>query len=426
MLPDQAVIDLVRGHERYAVDLLCELVACPSLSGQEGDVQLLLEKTLSQLGLQVERVYLHTEAMRDNPLFSPPCDPDDGRFSLIARHLPRQPQGRSVMFNGHVDVVPTGPAHFWRTPPFSPSVRGGRVYGRGAGDMKGGIVSAIVAYKALAEAGYTPAAPVFFNTVLEEENTGNGTLSSVLAGANADAVIIPEPQNEEMLLAHVGVFWMQIELSGKPMHASIASAGVNPIDVCMQIRAELKAIEAEWNAAGCRHPAFAGHSHPINFNLGKIQGGEWTSSLPCTCRMDVRVGLFPGRDVAQAKAEVEQRVRAVLQPYPSLELAVGYRGFHAPGCELDLESPPMRLLARSHARVHGREPRQAVSTAVCDARHFALMLGTPVTCYGPDNDSIHGIDESVSIASMMRVASVFALFMRDWCGLGRPDALKPQ
>lgn len=425
MLSDGVLVDLVHTQEAYAVDLLCRLVACPSLSGQEGDVQLLLEQTLSGLGLQVERVYLHTEAMQDSPLFSPPCDPDDGRFSLIARHLPQAPGGKSVMFNGHVDVVPTGPANLWHTPPFSPSVRDGRVYGRGASDMKGGIVSAIVAYKALRDAGYAPAAPVFFNTVLEEENTGNGTLSSVLAGANADAVIIPEPQNETMLSAHVGVFWMQIELSGKPMHASVASAGVNPIDVCMQIRAELKAIEAEWNAASCRHPAFAGHAHPINFNLGKIEGGEWTSSLPCTCRMDVRVGLFPGRDVAHAKAEVEQRVRAVLASYTTLSVEVSYRGFHAPGCELDLDSPPMRLLARSHARVHGREPQQVVSTAVCDARHFALMLGTPVTCYGPDNGSIHGIDESVSIASMMRVASVFALFMRDWCGFTRVPVTNP-
>lgn len=419
MLSNHAVLDAVNTHEGYAVDLLCELVACPSLSGQEGDVQLLIEKTLSQLGLQMERVYLHTETMQDNPLFSPPCDPDNGRFSLIARHLPQNPRGKSVMFNGHVDVVPTGPAHLWRTPPFSPSVRDGRVYGRGASDMKGGIVSAIVAYKALLDAGYEPAASVFFNTVLEEENTGNGTLSSILAGANADAVIIPEPQNETMLSAHVGVFWMQIELTGKPMHASIASAGVNPIDVCMQIRTELKAIEAQWNAATCRHPSFAEHAHPINFNLGKIQGGEWTSSLPCSCRMEVRIGMFPGRDVTEAKAEVEQRVRAVVESYPSLSLEVSYRGFHAPGCELDLESPPMRLLARSHAALHGREPQQLVSTAVCDARHFALMLGTPVTCYGPDNDGIHGIDESVSIASMMRVASVFALFMRDWCGLSQ-------
>jgi acetylornithine deacetylase len=257
--------------------------------------------------------------------------------------------------------------------------------------------------------------------VLEEENAGNGTLSSVLAGANADAVIIPEPQNETMLSAHVGVFWMQIGLCGKPMHASIASVGVNPIDVCMQIRTELKAIEAEWNAASHRHPAFADHAHPINFNLGKIQGGEWTSSLPCTCRMEVRIGIFPGRNVSEAKAEVERRIRAVVLPYSSLSAEVTYRGFHAPGCELDLGTPPMRLLAKSHAAIHGQEPLQLVSTAVCDARHFALMLGTPVTCYGPDSDSIHGIDESISIDSMMRVASVFAIFMRDWCGLSETE-----
>ena len=417
MLPNQAVVDAVLKQEAYAVQLLSELVACPSLSGQEGEVQLLVERTLAELGLEVERVPLDTESMQDNPMFSPPCDPDNGRFSLIAKHVPDVSVGNSVLFNGHVDVVPTGPHSMWSSPPFSPTVRNRRLYGRGSGDMKAGIVSAIIAYKALREAGYAPAAPVFFNTVLEEENTGNGTLSSVLAGANADAVIIPEPHNETMLAAHIGVFWMQIVLSGKPMHAMIASAGVNPIDVGILIRAELKAIEAEWNALSCRHPAYVDHAHPINFNLGKIQGGEWTSSLPCTCTMDVRIGVFPGRDMAQAKAEVEHRVRAVVEPYRSLALRVTFRGFHAPGCELDLATPPMRLLAKSHAAIHGVEPKQTVSTAVCDARHFALMLGTPVTCYGPDADSIHGIDESVSIDSMMRVTTVFAIFMRDWCGV---------
>lgn len=419
MLSNQAAIEAVREQETWAVKLLSELVACPSLSGQEGDVQTLVERTLRGLGLEIERVYLDTASMQGIPMFSPPCDPDNGRFSLIARHRPAAVGGKSLLFNGHVDVVPTGPAHMWSSPPFAPVVRGRRLYGRGAGDMKAGIVSAIAAYKALRDAGYAPAAPVSFNTVLEEENTGNGTLSSVLAGAGADAVIIPEPQNESMLSAHVGVFWMQIELHGKPMHAMAASAGVNPIDACMQIRAELKAVEAEWNASSCRHPAFAGHAHPLNFNLGRIEGGEWTSSLPCSCRMEVRVGVFPGRDISDAKAEVERRVRAIIEAYPTLNAEITYRGFHAPGCELDLDAPPMRLLARSHAAIHGAEPKQAASTGVCDARHFALMLGAPVTCYGPEADAIHGIDESVSIDSMMRVATVFAIFMRDWCGLSR-------
>jgi acetylornithine deacetylase len=130
MLSNQAVIDAVKKQEAHAVDLLCEMVGSPSLSGQEGPVQLLMERTLAELGLEIDRVYLHAETMQDNALFSPPCDPDDGRFSLIARHTPAMQQGRSVMFNGHVDVVPTGPAHLWRTPPFSPSVRDGRVSSR--------------------------------------------------------------------------------------------------------------------------------------------------------------------------------------------------------------------------------------------------------------------------------------------------------
>jgi acetylornithine deacetylase len=284
--------------------------------------------------------------------------------------------------------------------------------------MKSGIVCALVAFSALRSLGAQPAARVGFNAVLEEENTGNGTLASVMRKLAYDAVLIPEPFDESLMSAQVGVLWLSIVLTGSPAHVAYMASGVNPIEAAIAIHAGLKRLEAEWNLPENRHTAYSGHEHPINFNLGRIEGGEWNSSVPCMCRMGVRIGFFPGVSVESVQQSVEAAVRAALAALPNrLTVNFDYRGFQAPGCEFDLDHPAMRALAGAHEKINGVLPRRLAMTATTDARHFQMISGLPVTCYGPQAGSIHGVDEWVSIASMRRVATVMAQFMQDWCAL---------
>lgn len=417
-LSSQQIKEAIQAHELEMIDLLTKLVACPSFSGREQSAIAFMESTLTELGLQPDRIYLDSAQFQRAPLFSPPCDPDAGRYNLLAEHRPRKTVGKSVLFNGHVDIVPTGPEHLWSRLPLQAAVLDGHLYGRGAGDMKAGIICALIAFKSLRSLGVQPAAKVGFNVVLEEENTGNGTLTSVMHSLDYEAVIIPEPFNEALCSAQLGVLWVSIELTGRPAHAAYMSSGVNAIEAAIAIHAELKKLEAEWNRPENRHIAFTNHTHPINFNLGQIEGGEWNSSVPCMCRMGVRVGFFPGVEVEVVKKSVEDTVRAALAGLPnSLELTFDYRGFQAPGCEFDLDHPSMQALATAHEKINGIPPQRIALTATTDARHFRLLANLPVTCYGPQADNIHGIDESVSIVSMQRVAAVMAQFMQDWCGL---------
>lgn len=414
----QQIKQAIKALEPEMINLLTEFVACPSFSGREQSAIAFMETILTGLGLQTERIYLDSAQLQTVPLFSPPCDLGDGRYNLLAEYRPRKTVGKSLLFNGHVDIVPTGPEHLWSRPPLQATVEDGRLYGRGAGDMKAGIVCALIAFKGLRSLGMQPAARVGINVVLEEENTGNGTLASVMHSLEYDAVIIPEPFNETLISAQVGVLWVSIILTGRPAHAAYMSSGVNPIEAAIAIHAELKKLEAEWNRAENRHVAFSNHPHPINFNLGQIEGGEWNSSVPCTCRMGVRIGFYPGVTVEAVKHSVEDTVRAALAALPnSLELSFDYRGFQAPGCEFDLDHPSMQALAVAHEKVNGVPPQRLALTATTDARHFKLLAKLPVTCYGPQADNIHGIDESVSIDSMQRVATVMASYMQDWCGL---------
>jgi len=414
----QQLTDAIQAQEPEMLRLLAEFVACASFSGKEQTAIAFLEPVLQGLGLAPERIPLDSAALRAAPLYSPACDPDGGRYNLLAEHHPRKAAGKSVLFNGHVDIVPTGPEHLWSRPPLKAAVQDGRLYGRGAGDMKAGIICALAAFKALRSLGAQPAARVGFNAVLEEENTGNGTLASVMRKMAYDVVIIPEPFDESLMSAQVGVLWLAIELTGSPAHVAYMASGVNPIEAAIAVHAALKALEAKWNRPEHRHAAYSAHEHPINFNLGRIEGGEWNSSVPCMCRMGVRIGFFPGVAVESVKQAVEGAVRAALAALPNrLMVNFDYQGFQAPGCEFDLEHPAMRALAGAHEAINGAPPRRLAMTATTDARHFHFLAKLPVTCYGPQAGNIHGVDEWVSIASMRRVATVMAQFMQDWCGL---------
>jgi len=427
-LPAQAIEAAVDGLEHYLTDTLSRFVQCRSLPGQETPAAEFLEAELAKLGLRSERIALRTEDIENLPLYSPACCPDGGRFNVLACHEPAQVTGRSVLFNGHLDVVPTGPEEFWSESPFKGGLHDGWLYGRGAGDMKAGIVCALAAFKALQELGVQPAGVVGFNGVLEEESTGNGTLATVSALKSAigaarlasfDAVLIPEPTQEGLMSAQLGVFWLYVEIVGKPAHASLMTTGINPVNIGLRIIDAIKGIEHEWNLPENRHPAYRDHAHPINFNLGQIHAGDWNSSVPSVCTLGLRLSCYPDMPIETAKARIEACIRRVEQELaqPDTQVRIRYEGFHAPGCEYDLDVPPLRLLAEAHQRVTGEAPRPVALTGTTDGRHFRLMMDVPVTCYGPVSRNYHGFNESVSVHSMLRVAKTYALFLNDWCGV---------
>lgn len=403
------------------VAFLARLVAEDSTLGREAGAQDVVAEAFAGLGLEIDRFEVDPVALADRPGFSPPVhDTYAGRDNVVGVHRPKAGGGRSLILNSHVDVVPPGPAAAWTTPPFTPSVRDGRLYGRGGCDMKAGTAAYLAAMKALAALGLQPAAEVILQSVIEEECTGNGALACLARGYRADAAVIPEPFGQTLLTAQLGVMWATIELAGRPAHVLDTSAGRNAIEAAYAVFAGLKRLEAAWNAEAVRHPAWAGHPHPVNFNLGRLRGGDWASTVPPTATMDVRVGFFPGVPLADVRDAIETTVRGVAASDPALAgitLDVVWCGFQAEGCVIDPTSPMMRTLAAAHTRVTGTEARTIASTATTDVRFFALYGGMPATCYGPTGDNMHAIDEWVSIDSMMEVAAVLATFVAEWCGV---------
>jgi len=290
--------------------------------------------------------------------------------------------------------------------------------GRGAGDMKAGLSANLFALDALARLGLVPAAELYLQSVIEEECTGNGALACLQRGYRAAAALITEPSGETLGAAQVGVMWFQVKVRGKPAHVAYASAGANAIEACFPLIAALHVLEERWNAA--RHPAFAAHAHPINFVVSRIEGGDWTSSVPSWCTFDMRIGLYPGQDLAAVRAEVEATLAeaakkdAFLAQNPPL---VVYHGFQAEGYVLQKDSEAQRLLERCHAAVAGAALGQRVGTGTTDARFYGLYAGIPALVYGPKAENIHAFDERVELESLRRVTQTVALFIAEWCGV---------
>ena len=413
-------ISAIEASEADLTSLLATLVRFPSLLGEEASAQDYLEGLFQGMGLKTLCFAVSDDELSHLPGFSPAVGRWQRHDNVVGTHRPNRPQGRSLILNGHIDVVPVGAEELWSAPPFEPVIRGGRLYGRGAGDMKAGIAAYITAFRALKRLGYHPAAPVFLQSVVEEECTGNGALACLHHGFRADAAIIPEPFNHSILSAQVGVMWLTIEVLGRPAHVLDSAKGINAIEAAFALFGGFKALVAKWNAPRNRHPAFAHVTDPIKLNLGRIRGGEWASSVPTRCSMEVRVGYYPGMDAAATRAALEECLRATAASDANLKevhYQVHYSGFQADGFVADKAHPMMSTLAASHRRVMDDAPEWYASTATTDARVFALYGSVPATCYGPEAANIHGIDESVSLASALQVAKVLAVFLVRWCGL---------
>ncbi|MDB5818974.1 MAG: putative acetylornithine deacetylase/succinyl-diaminopimelate desuccinylase [Rhizobacter sp.] len=422
LVPEADIVAAALALRQDAVDMLQTLVSHPSLLGDEASAQAFMGETFAALDLRVDAFEIDEEKIKGHPGYSPSIVPYTGRKNVVGTHHPHGPfKGRSLIFNGHIDVVPVGATVLWARDPFDPFIDGDKLHGRGACDMKAGIVAYTMAYKALKSIGLEPASPVYFQSVVEEECTGNGALACLVEGYRADAAVITEPV-DGVMTCQMGVLWLNVEVLGKPVHASVAHTGVGAIDFMMDLFAELKKLEDKWNAPSARYRNYAHHQHPVNFNLGKLEGGEWASSVPTRCKADLRIGFYPDMKVGRVKAEVEAVLEAAHEAHPArgnVSYEVTYAGFQADGCDVPLDAPIVMELSKCHLDITGSELKPTSFTGTTDAKFFNLYGETPAICYGPTGSNIHGIDEWVSIDSMMRVVCVLAVFMARWCGLNK-------
>ena len=322
--------------------------------------------------------------------------------------------GPSLLLNGHIDVVPAGQPELWASPPFEPRRDGDLLYGRGAGDMKGGFAMATLALDGLlAVEPDAVTGSLAFLSVIEEECTGNGTLAAARAGVLADAVILPEPTDLDLLLAGVGILWLDVVLDGKSAHAESADRAVNPVDLAITVLDALRELEREMNTE--IEPAMQGVEHPYNINVGGIEAGDWHSSVPARATLRLRVGHPTPWSTDEAMSRVRASIDVIDDPWlrdhpPTLRQT----GFRAKGYALPADDPLAKRLSDAHRAVHGRAPAAVAMGSTTDARLYLNDFDLPAICYGPVAHDIHGIDESVELRSIVAGARTLARFIADW------------
>ncbi|WP_233155559.1 ArgE/DapE family deacylase [Sedimentitalea arenosa] len=421
----QLLLQAIESSFDKQVSFLADFVRIPSLRFQEGPAQDFIAAALHERGYEIDEWQVHLGDLEPLPGFGPIHGDFSRARTVVGTHRPSVTRGRSLILQGHLDVVPTGPLDMWTHPPFEPAIIDGWMYGRGAGDMKSGTVAAIFALDALRHAGFEPAARIHLQSVIEEESTGLGALSTLQRGYRADLALLPEPSGHTVNRAQIGVLWFRIAVKGKPTHVAVAQEGSNAIMAAHDVIRALEKLEADWNAQAANDPVYGDVPHPLNFNPGRIAGGDWASSVPSWCYVDCRMGVLPGQDLEAAKSQIEACVAAASRDHPFLSNnppEVVWNGFQAEGYVLGPETEPgLEALRRSHAAVFGEgaELAERKMTALTDTRFYGLYYGIPAFCYGAQAENIHGFDERVNLESLLRTTEVLALFIADWCGLNR-------
>ena len=298
---DASILSAVAAERDAIVELLADLVEAPTLLGDEELGQVVMERGLREAGLEPEDVPMDAEALRAHPACAPFSWDVAGKRNVVARW--GGGDGRSLLLNGHIDVVSPEPVRFWRTSPFRATVEDDWMYGRGAGDMKAGLAAMVGAVRGLRWLGLAPAGPVTLQSVVEEECGGNGALACLLAGHTADAAVVVEPFGAAITTSQVGVVWFDVRVAGVPAHAADAAAGNNAIEAMVPVIRALRALEAELNEV--RPPPYDAYPHPINLNVGVIHGGDWPSTVAGECRARFRLALYPGESVEGLRERIE-------------------------------------------------------------------------------------------------------------------------
>jgi acetylornithine deacetylase len=342
----------------------------------------------------------------------------EGRPNVVGT-LRGKSGGRSLILNGHIDTVETGDAAAWSRPAHGAEVIDGRLYGRGACDMKGGLIANLFALAAFRRAGYAPAGDVIVESTISEEDGGAGALAAVLRGYTADAVLISEPTDLAIIPAHGGSLMFRLQVPGLSAHAAVRDEGVSAIEKFAYLHRGLLDFEARRNRE-ITHPLYESIRNKVPINIGVISGGSWPSSVPEWVTAEGRAGLVPGEELDPFKTRLAAEIATLAAADPWLrdhppEIA-WLEGQFAPA-DVPVDSPLVATLAESWQAVAGSSARIEAATYGADMRHFVLTGGMPCVMFGAGDVRLaHAPDESIPLDDLLRAITTTAVFIADWCG----------
>jgi len=399
--------------ERIEADLRA-LVRIPSITGSEEAIQSETERLFAEIGLATERIETDPVAFAADPDW-PGAEMPRSSLPVVVGRLGR-PGGRRILLVGHVDVVPPGDLSTWTTDPWAADVRDGRLFGRGASDMKGGVVAILAALRAVAASGVADRfdGEVLAVSVPSEEDGGQGMLAAIRAGIVGDAAVITEPTGLDVVIAHAGALTFRLTVPGRAAHASVRREGVSALDNLYTLLRALEADETARNAAET-DPLMTVLGLPYPTIVGKVEGGEWASTVLDRVVVEGRYGVKLGQTWRDAEADLRACISAACAGDPFLrEHPVGLEltGGKFSSARVPADHPlPVSLAAAVEATL-GQRPALLGEPYGADMRLLVNEGRTPTVIFGPGDVKVaHSADEFVSLAEVADCAGVLAAWV---------------
>jgi acetylornithine deacetylase len=437
---EQLVVDAVDAGRDELVSLASALVSFDTTARQVGDpprdeaaLQGLLADRLAGVGARVDLFEPDSAGLAGAPLVPEGLD-FAGRPQLIATLPGGGGDGRTLLLNGHIDVVSAEPVAEWTSPPFSPEVRDGRLYGRGACDMKGGIAAMVFAAETLARNGVRLTGDLVVATNTDEESSGAGGSALVRRGLTADAGIVTEPTDFRVWVACRGSEYGVVRVPGRPGHAEVRhpswrdGGAVNAIEKAGFVLDAIAALRERWSLDGrLRHPYLSVPSLLPTV----VRGGEWPVTYPSSCSLTIAVMYVPAQADSRGWGSA---VRAEVEEFIVGECARrdDWLAEHPPTfdwwtngvmpMEIDPGLPIVSALGGASADV-GRRRELGGLDSWYDGATFTQLAGIPSVGYGPPGFDpggatiAHTIDEYVPVDGLVGCAQALAVAAMRFCGV---------
>ncbi|KOO50806.1 peptidase [Priestia koreensis] len=413
-----AIHEWIQKHEAKGIRMLKRFVQEASTQGNEKNVQAMVVEKLRQLGLEIdiwepkirdlkkhEAFVTARSSFRDSPNVVGVWKGSGG--------------GRSLILNGHIDVVPEGDVKLWEDDPFSGKVKDGRLYGRGSTDMKGGNVAMILALEALISLDISLKGDVIFQSVIEEESGGAGTLACIERGYRADAAIIPEPTNMKIFPKQQGSMWFRVVVHGMSAHGGTRYEGVSAIEKAMKVVQHLQEFEKVRNAR-ITDPLYQSIPIPLPINIGKISGGSWPSSVPDEVTIEGRIGVGPHETLTQVREETAtwlQKLSEIDSWFESHPTQLEWFGAHWLPSQMNIEHDLVTILTAQFRGVLGKDPILEASPWGTDGGLLTNVGDTPTIVFGPgQTEMAHFPNEYIELKKVFEAAEILALTIVEWCG----------
>jgi acetylornithine deacetylase len=411
------IIDGVDARRDEIVGFLQRLIRLDSETGKEGPISEFVAATLHGMSLEVDQFALDLQALASHPSFLKPQLDPEGRPNVVGTWKGTG-GGKSLLFNGHMDTVPSDPVEQWHDGPFSGALREGSVWGRGASDMKSGLAAMTMAVAVLQGLQLRPRGDVILEYTVDEEHTGMGTLACVVKGYKADAGICCETSNLEVMPACIGRMWFTVKLRGKPSGISTRWLSVSAIEKGAKIVQAVDDLE-KMRIADLKHALYPDNRGALPCAVTMFQSGTFPSVTPERAVLRGSMGTMPYEKPAEVLAQLRAQIQRVAEADPWLREnppEVNFEGLIAPGAEIPSDHPIVQTLQNSFEKATGHAPVISGRKGGADTRFLVPDGGIPTVIFGPGiTPMMHAMNEYVPVENLITATKVMALAIQEWC-----------